>query len=103
MAVLTPENSGGERSGEPMPVDVVRLEPLWEVETTLRPSLPAVVGDPVQLQQVVLNLILNANDASRDVERHGGRLWAQPNASGIGATFGFSLTAISRDLQRSSG
>ncbi|WP_438024890.1 AAA family ATPase [Sorangium sp. So ce233] len=137
------------------------------LETALRPSLPAVVGDPVQLQQVVLNLILNANDASRDVEpnrrritvrtfvergeaeasvvvevedcgmgiggtdptnlfepffttktnglgmglaisrsiieRHGGRLWAQPNASGIGATFGFSLTAISRDLQRSSG
>ncbi|AUX47540.1 uncharacterized protein SOCE26_090610 [Sorangium cellulosum] len=37
------------------------------------------------------------------IERHGGRLWAQLNASGIGATFGFSLTAISHDLQRSSG
>ncbi|XXX75457.1 hypothetical protein WMF30_48190 [Sorangium sp. So ce134] len=84
MAVLTPDNSGGEGSGEPMPVDVVRLEPRWEVETALRPSMPAVVGDPVQLQRVVLNL-------------------AQPNTSGIGATFGSSLTAISRDLQRSSG
>ncbi|HTN86326.1 MAG TPA: hypothetical protein VL242_21650 [Sorangium sp.] len=38
------------------------------LETALRPSLPAVVGAPVQLQQVVLNLILNVNDASRDVE-----------------------------------
>ncbi|MCY1072491.1 AAA family ATPase [Nannocystis sp. RBIL2] len=136
------------------------------LETALEPNLPAVVGDQVQLQQVVLNLVLNANDASRDVEpgrrritvrtfvewgdaeasvvvevedcgvgidsvdltnlfqpfyttkvhglgmglaisrsiieRHGGRLWARPNPSGIGATFGFSLTAISRLSQRSS-
>ncbi|WAS94577.1 AAA family ATPase [Nannocystis punicea] len=136
------------------------------LETALQPSLPGVVGDPVQLQQVVLNLILNANEASRDVEpgrrritvrtfvewgdaeasvvvevedcgvgiggadlanmfqpffttkahglgmglaisrsiieRHGGRLWARPNPSGVGATFGFSLTAISRTSQRSS-
>ncbi|MFY0536432.1 sensor histidine kinase [Nannocystis pusilla] len=136
------------------------------LETALEPNLPAVVGDQVQLQQVVLNLVLNANDASRDVEpgrrritvrtfvewgdaeasvvvevedcgvgidsvdltnlfqpfyttkthglgmglaisrsiieRHGGRPWARPNPSGIGATFGFSLTAISRLSQRSS-
>ncbi|PCC71565.1 PAS domain S-box-containing protein [Nannocystis exedens] len=135
------------------------------LETSLQPNLPVVVGDPVQLQQVVLNLILNANDASRDVEpgrrritvrtfvewgdepsvvvevedwgvgigntdlanlfqpffttkthglgmglaisrsiieRHGGRLWARPNPSNIGATFGFSLTAITCPSQRSS-
>jgi signal transduction histidine kinase len=33
------------------------------VETDLKDSLPAVLGDPVQLQQVLLNLIMNAMDA----------------------------------------
>jgi PAS domain S-box-containing protein len=33
------------------------------VETELTNNLPAVLGDPVQLQQVLLNLILNAIDA----------------------------------------
>ena len=33
------------------------------VETDLTDSLPVVLGDPVQLQQVLLNLILNAVDA----------------------------------------
>jgi PAS domain S-box-containing protein len=35
------------------------------VETELEPDIPAVQGDPVQLQQVLLNLILNAVDAMR--------------------------------------
>jgi len=34
-----------------------------EVETLLEPDLAAVEGDPVQLQQVLLNLIINAFDA----------------------------------------
>jgi PAS domain S-box-containing protein len=33
------------------------------VETELEPDIPAIQGDPVQLQQVLLNLILNAVDA----------------------------------------
>jgi signal transduction histidine kinase len=33
------------------------------VETDLKDCLPAVLGDPVQLQQVLLNLIINAMDA----------------------------------------
>jgi signal transduction histidine kinase len=33
------------------------------VETDLTDNLPAVLGDPVQLQQVLLNLIMNAMDA----------------------------------------
>jgi PAS domain S-box-containing protein len=44
------------------------------VETTLDPTLPAVVGDRVELQQVLLNLLLNAvesveaaNPASREI------------------------------------
>jgi signal transduction histidine kinase len=35
-----------------------------EIILALDPSLPAITGDPVQLQQVVLNLIVNALDAS---------------------------------------
>ena len=34
------------------------------LELTLEPQLPQVAGDPVQLQQVVLNLALNALDAA---------------------------------------
>jgi signal transduction histidine kinase len=33
------------------------------VETELDPDIPAIMGDSVQLQQVLLNLILNAVDA----------------------------------------
>jgi len=38
------------------------------VETQLDETLPAVSGDAVQLQQVILNLIVNAADAMRTVE-----------------------------------
>jgi PAS domain S-box-containing protein len=37
-----------------------------ELGTFLDPDLPTVEGDPVQLQQVLLNLIINAFDAMRD-------------------------------------
>ncbi|HSY21808.1 MAG TPA: AAA family ATPase [Polyangiaceae bacterium] len=37
------------------------------LEAILAPIVPCVLGDPVQLQQVVLNLVLNAAEASRDV------------------------------------
>jgi len=37
-----------------------------EVGTFLDPDLPTVEGDPVQLQQVLLNLIINAFDAMHD-------------------------------------
>jgi predicted ATPase/signal transduction histidine kinase len=37
------------------------------LDTVLAKSLPMVEGDAVELQQVVLNLVLNASDATRDV------------------------------------
>ena len=37
-----------------------------ELGTFLDPDLPTVEGDPVQLQQVLLNLVINAFDAMRD-------------------------------------
>jgi len=37
-----------------------------QLGTFLDPDLPTVEGDPVQLQQVLLNLIINAFDAMRD-------------------------------------
>ena len=36
------------------------------LETSLDPNLPVIEGDPVQLQQVLLNLVINAFDAMRD-------------------------------------
>jgi PAS domain S-box-containing protein len=37
-----------------------------QLEILLDPNLPAIEGDPVQLQQVLLNLAINAFDAMRD-------------------------------------
>jgi PAS domain S-box-containing protein len=37
-----------------------------EVETLLEPDLPPVEADPIQLQQVLLNLVINSFDAMRD-------------------------------------
>jgi PAS domain S-box-containing protein len=37
-----------------------------DIDTLLEPSLPSIEGDPIQLQQVLLNLLVNAFDAMRD-------------------------------------
>ena len=37
-----------------------------DVETLLEPNLPTVEADPIQLQQVLLNLVINSFDAMRD-------------------------------------
>jgi signal transduction histidine kinase len=66
-----------ERRAVPLEAVVKRARELlqWKVdakhlrlETALRPDLPALAADPDQLQQVLVNLLLNAADAS---EREG--------------------------------
>jgi len=52
-------------------LDLVRTELLTcqvAVVTELEPSVPAVDGGRIQLQQVLLNLILNAADAMGDID-----------------------------------
>ena len=70
------------------------------VETDLTDGLPAVLGDPVQLQQVILNLIMNAMDAmastpdglrriqicSRSTEAGMIEIYLKDNGPGIEAT-----------------
>ena len=45
------------------------------LKTRLAEELPAVPGDRVQLQQVVLNLILNAIEATREIEGRSRQVW----------------------------
>ena len=45
------------------------------LKTRLADELPAVLGDRVQLQQVVLNLILNAIEATREIEGRSRQVW----------------------------
>jgi len=47
------------------------------LETSLAPSLPEVMGDRIQLQQVLLNLLLNAAEAVRDVPPERRRLYVR--------------------------
>lgn len=51
-----------------------------EIRTHVTPGLPAVIGDPTQLHQVLLNLCVNARDAMPN----GGRLAVHADAANVG-------------------
>jgi len=83
----------GEVDRQPMPLsDVVRdaLELMRSdlvnrgvtVTTDLPPDLPPAIGDRVQIQQVVLNLVANACDAMEGLERRERRLEVRTEANG---------------------
>jgi signal transduction histidine kinase len=52
------------------------------VETSLEDQLPAVTGDPVQLQQVILNLIVNAAEAMLAVQSRALRIQSRSTGAG---------------------
>jgi len=54
------------------------------IEIEAAPGLPSVMGDPVQLQQVLLNLVLNAMDAveGMPIERRTVTVRAEPHGEG---------------------
>ena len=54
------------------------------VRTELREDLPSVLADRIQLQQVILNLILNAADAMAEVEDRPRDLWVFSRAEAEG-------------------
>jgi signal transduction histidine kinase len=58
----------------------------------LAPALPVVVGDRVQLQQVIINLAINGIESMPAVTE----LWAEPNVP-QGATFHLTLPSDQED------
>ena len=64
-------------------LDLVRSDFLARqvrVVTELAPSLPSVDGDRVQMQQVLLNLVLNAADAVSDIDERDRRVMVRTEA-----------------------
>ncbi|WP_164016853.1 sensor histidine kinase [Pyxidicoccus trucidator] len=53
-----------------------------DLHLVLTPSLPAVRGDGIQLQQVVLNLLVNALDAMADVPAGQRQVWVRTTSTG---------------------
>lgn len=51
-------------------LETMLLEADIQVDLRISPTLPDILADPVQLQQVLLNLVVNAVDAMRGQDRH---------------------------------
>jgi two-component system sensor kinase FixL len=55
-----------------------------QLETSLETNLPAILGDPVQLQQVLLNLVMNAFDAMQDTPPSRRKVFIATQSNGDG-------------------
>jgi signal transduction histidine kinase len=71
------------------------------IRTELEPELPAIRGDVVQLQQVLVNLVLNGLDAMRDVPAEQRRLVITTRRAGDGVCVGVrdSGTGLTAECQ----
>jgi two-component system sensor kinase FixL len=56
-----------------------------QVNTSVKPNLPPVEADPVQIQQVLLNLLVNGFDAMRDTPAQNRKILMATNWNGDGA------------------
>jgi PAS domain S-box-containing protein len=74
-----------------------------ELQTLLEPNLPAIEADPIQLQQVLLNLVINAFDAMRDTPLDRRRVVIATERNGDGAIcasvrdYGVGISEEARD------
>ena len=74
-----------------------------EMETLLDPNLPPIEADPIQLQQVLINLVINAFDAMRNTPLSRRRVVIATEGNGDGAIcasvrdYGVGISAEARD------
>src|SRR5436305_7771630 len=74
-----------------------------ELHTLLDPNLPAIEGDPIQLQQVLINLVINSLDAMRNTppSRRKVVVTTEPNGDGTICTsvrdYGVGIPEEARD------
>ena len=74
-----------------------------KLETSLAEDLPAIEGDPIQIQQVLINLVRNAVDAMHDTPTNRRVVEVATNRNGDGTIcvavrdYGFGISEMTRD------
>jgi signal transduction histidine kinase len=63
-------------------------------QTQLANDLPLILGDRIQLQQVILNLPINAIEAMSEVSEDPGELWVTTKPHGLGMGLAISRSII---------
>jgi two-component system sensor kinase FixL len=77
---------------------VLGSRPGTRIKRTMGPDLPQVLVDPVQIQQVVVNLVRNALEAVKDCEIQDVHVSTQRTDLGVAMSVRDSGPGISRDL-----